>query len=503
MAQIVASVFAESREQVARAGARAAMAGADWLELRLDRWSRAQDLEAAIAAVRLPVLVACRAPEDGGHFRGTLAERRELLAQALAAGAQGIDVDGQEPFTPPVGRTRLRLRIRSFHSFTGVPKELPEIRDKLLQAQPGAIAKLVVTAHDLADAAPVLELLQQTDQQQQPTVAFAMGRTAWPTRLLAATLGAPLVYGSVDDEEETALGQLPVALLAGLYRAHDLSASTSVFGLLGNPALHSLGPWLHNRALRRATVDGVYLPFETSRPDAVVAMLPRGALRGLSVTAPWKGTMVRACHRLADEASATGAVNTIVFEPGGVVAGHNTDVAGVRVALRGAGVGVGDGRPAAVLGSGGAARAAALALLRDGFAVTMLGRSVEPLREFARARGVRLASLSERVLGELQPTVVVHATPVGGAGRDTDERLVPGWTPRAGTVVLDLVYQPRMTKLLRDAEAAGATAVPGIEMFLGQAAAQVKLFTGRDVDVASLRGLLAGTGTVAAANASA
>ncbi|HZN39989.1 MAG TPA: type I 3-dehydroquinate dehydratase, partial [Planctomycetota bacterium] len=92
MAQIIASVFAESRDQVARNAAKAAMAGADWLELRLDRWPKGADLAPVLASVRLPVLVACRTPEDGGHYRGTLSERRELLSHALMAGAQGIDL---------------------------------------------------------------------------------------------------------------------------------------------------------------------------------------------------------------------------------------------------------------------------------------------------------------------------------------------------------------------------------------------------------------------------
>ncbi len=301
MAQIIASVFAESREQVARSAAKAAMAGADWLELRLDRWPRSHELTAAIAAVRLPVLVACRTPEDGGQFRGSLTERRELLTHALDAGAQGIDLEVWETWAPPVGRTRLKLRMRSFHSFTGVPKELPEIRDRL-HAQPGSVAKIAVTAHDLADAGPVLDLLQTTNQHEQPTVAFAMGRTAWPTRVLAAVLGAPFVYGSVDDGEETAPGQATVSMLAGLYRAREVDGNTSILGLLGNPALPSLGPWLHNRAFRRLGVDSLYLPFETSRPDAVLAMLPKRLLRGLSVTAPHKGAMAAACHRSSAEA---------------------------------------------------------------------------------------------------------------------------------------------------------------------------------------------------------
>jgi 3-dehydroquinate dehydratase/shikimate dehydrogenase len=490
MVLIIASMLAESRDQVARQAAKAAMAGADWIELRLDRWSPAADLAPLVAACRLPVLVACRTPDDGGSFRGTLNERRELFQRALAAGVQGLDLEGWETWAPPP-RHRLKLAVRSFHSFTGVPKELAEIRDRLHQ-RPGTIAKIVVTAHDLADAAPVLDLLAHTDQTLHPTVAFAMGRTAWPVRLLACTLGAPLVYGCVEPGSETAPGQVPVVLLAGLYRAGELGPGTSVTGLLGNPALSSLGPWLHNRAFRRLGVDAVYLPFETSRPEAVLSMLPRRQLRGLSVTAPWKATMAAVCKRLDRDAEATGVVNTLVAGPNGDLVGHNTDVAGVETALQRAGVGAGDGRPAVVLGTGGAARAGAWALLRLGFQVTMLGRSLEPARHFARQHGVRLGGLQTRVLEEIAPAVLVHATPVGSIDRDVEERLLPDWLPAAGTVVLDMVYQPQQTRLLRDAVAAGAVAVPGVEMFLAQAAAQVQLFTGARIEVDALRAFLAG-----------
>jgi 3-dehydroquinate dehydratase/shikimate dehydrogenase len=496
MARIIASVFAESREQVVQKAAAAAMAGADWIELRLDRWPASQDLAATIAAVRLPVLVACRTPEDGGHFRGTLGERRELLSAALDAGAAGIDLEGWETWHPPAGRTRLKLRIRSFHSFTGVPKELAEIRDRLHQA-PGAVAKIVVTAHDLADTAPLLELLQATDQDAQPTIAFAMGRTAWPTRVLSAALGAPFVYGRIDDgSEATAPGQPPVGLLAGLYRVRELSRHTAIFGLLGQPALHSAGPWLHNRALRRLGIDGVYLPFETSRPDAVLAMLPPQQLRGLSVTAPHKGTLVATCSGLSEEAKAADAVNTLVADGQGGFVGHLTDVVGVVRALLDAGVAAGAGRAGVVFGTGGGARAAALALRQLGFRATLLGRSLEAVRPFALRQGVQLGSLSERVLGELRPAVVVNATPVGSAGRDGEARLVPGWRPAQGTVVLDMVYRPALTPMLADIAAAGSIAVPGLTMFLHQAAAQLRLFTGKELPVATLRSFLAGLADV-------
>ena len=88
---------------------------------------------------------------------------------------------------------------------------------------------------------------------------------------------------------------------------------------------------------------------------------------------------------------------------------------------------------------------------------------------------------------------MVQATPLGSLGRDVEERPLPGWQARPGMVVHDLVYQPFLTRFLRDAAAAGATVVPGVEMFLAQASAQVRHFTGTQLEPAQLRRFLAGT----------
>jgi len=320
-----------------------------------------------------------------------------------------------------------------------------------------------------------------------------MGRTAWPVRVIAAMLGAPFVYGCLEPGQETAPGQVPVAWLRQLYRVHDLGPDTQLFGVLGNPALSSLGPWLHNRVFRRLGFDGVYLPFETSRPEATLAMLLPCRLRGLSVTAPYKAVIAAVCHQLAQDAAGTSVVNTVVVEPHGHLAGHNTDVEGVTTALAGAGVGSGAGRVGVVLGTGGAARAGALALQRLGFAVTMLGRSLDAVRDFARSAAVQLGSLTTAVLHDLQPAVLLQATPVGSLGRDPEERLLPDYRVPAGCLVLDMVYQPPWTRFLRDARDTGAVVVPGAAMFLGQARAQVRHFTGHTVDAPLLRSCLAGT----------
>ncbi|MEZ5965666.1 MAG: type I 3-dehydroquinate dehydratase [Planctomycetota bacterium] len=490
MAEVIATLFAQSLDATVRAARGAAMSGADWIELRLDRLDRSTDLGPLLAAIGLPVLVTCRTPREGGAYGGSLVERRELLQQALQAGAQGIDLEDWETWQPT---PRPRLLVRSYHNLTAPGRELAERRDALLGL--GAdVAKIAVTAPDLADAAPVMELLAATDQTLSPTVAFAMGRAASASRILSCVLGAPYVYAGLDPAGND-LGQLPVAQVAGLYGARHLSPSTLLYGLLGNPANHSLGPWLHNRAFRRLGLDAVYLPLETARPEALLAGLPRRRLRGLSVTAPYKELVARGCHQLDEAARATGVVNTVLFEAHGQIRGCNTDVHGVREALHQAGLAAAPrrGAPAVVLGSGGGARAAAVVLRDMGFKVTVCGRSLEPIRAFARKLGVQLASLRADLIRQLDPLVVVHATPVGSAhGPTAGQRLLSDWTPLRGTFVLDMVYRPVETPLLAWARAHDAVPVSGLSMFLAQAREQVRLFTGFDVEAAALQDFLAG-----------
>jgi 3-dehydroquinate dehydratase/shikimate dehydrogenase len=482
--EVVASIAARDPESSARRSADAAAAGADWIELRLDAWPAGADLGPVLAAAPRPVLVTCRLPRDGGSFPGTAAERLGLLRAALAAGARGIDLEDWEEWVPAPRPPRV---IRSLHARAGPPADLARSRDALL-ARGADIAKIAVRVADLADAGPLLRLVADTDQRRAPTVAFALDEIGAPTRVLAACLGAPLVYACVAAGEETAPGQPTAAELIRLYRVAERGARTAFCGVLGAAARRSLGPLVHNGAFARLGVDAVYLAVETARPEEVVAMLPRDPWRGLSVTSPYKERMLAACASLDAAARECRAVNTLCRREDGRLAGHNTDVIGVGFALAKGGVALTGGEAAAVLGGGGAARAAARALERLGAAVTVLARNPGPsLRACAAVRGWTVAPFAAAVLRELRPRVVVHATPVGADG---GERVLPEWTPAPGTAVLDMVYRPARTRLLEDARAAGAIALSGVDMFLGQAAAQVELFTGQRLSAADLAELL-------------
>ena len=509
---VIGSVCARSAAEMVQQARLAAMAGATWIELRLDHLAvpadkqpaakqpaaKKTDPQALLAQIQLPVLVSCRTREDGGGFAGTLKERRDLLTAWVAAGARGLDLEDWEEWQPEWAPD-LDLYVRSHHNRTGVTNDLLAVRDQLL-GQGAQVAKLVVTAHDLADAGPVLDLLGGTDQEAQPTVAFAMGETAWPTRVLACLLGARLAFGSPGPGLGTAPGQPTVEALTGVYDVRRLNRNTALYGVVGNPARYSLGPLLFNRAFRLLDHDGIYLPLETSRPDALLSMLPRNRLRAVSVTAPYKGVLAGLCHQFDELAELAGAVNTITWQAHGGVMGHNTDIAGVREALLRAGLEEGEG-VAAVLGGGGAARAAAVALEQMGLQVTLLARSLDTVRDFCRRHGHQLARFDAGVLTELKPRVVVNATPVGGTvggsgggavGDAGEERVLPDWVVPEGTYVLDMVYRPRWTRLLKDARAQGGIPVLGIEMFLTQASRQLQLFVGRHVREPVLRSFVAG-----------
>ncbi len=158
-----------------------------------------------------------------------------------------------------------------------------------------------------------------------------------------------------------------------LYRAHELTRSTSVYGVIGDPIGHSLSPLMHNTAFIARVVDAVYLPFLVhDLKDFRSAIAPLG-IRGFSVTIPHKQTIfkyLQACDPLAAE---IGAVNTVVVGPGGALHGYNTDYIGVlralekKLRLRGSRV--------LVFGAGGAARAAAFAVARAGAQVADLRSS--------------------------------------------------------------------------------------------------------------------------------
>jgi shikimate dehydrogenase len=251
-----------------------------------------------------------------------------------------------------------------------------------------------------------------------------------------------------------------------------------VYGLLGNPVEHSLSPPMHEAAYEALDVDARYVTFEPDRDaaaDAVAAADTLG-IAGLNVTIPFKRDVLDAVD-LDDVARRVGAVNTIDFS-GETPTGHNTDVAGVERSFAHHDVSI-DGRDAVLVGAGGAGRAAAFALADAGASVHVANRTVERAESLAADVPGATAGGLDTLDRVADADLLVNATSVG-MEPDVDETPVPADHLHADLAVLDAVYTPIETRLLREAAAAGATTIDGAWMLLFQGVEAFELWTGRD-----------------------
>jgi 3-dehydroquinate dehydratase / shikimate dehydrogenase len=451
-----------------RAARDAASGSADLVELRLDAVTR-PDAAAALAGRTRPVVVTCRPRWEGGAFDGSEEERLGLLRRAWQLGAEHVDLEWRAPgarqFLEETGGARVVL---SMHDFGGVPADLHEVvRD--MATTPASVVKIAITAHALADTLPVFALHRSLEARR--FVGIAMGVPGLPTRILAARVGCCWTYAGA----AWAPGQVPADRLAGEFGFRRVRPTTAVYGVVGAPIGHSLSPAMHNAAFAGESIDAVYLPLQAASADDFLAFADALDLRGASVTSPFKVALAGRA-RGDDMAGRVGAVNTLRRDAGGWLA-TNTDVHGFLDPLR-ARTSLA-GLRAAILGAGGAARAAAMGLRGERAHVTVHARRPEQAALVARELGTAAGgALPEPGSWD----VLVNATPVGTTP-DVERSPMPA-DRLDGRLVYDLVYNPPRTRLLREAAAAGCDTLGGLAMLVAQAQRQFEWWTGRRPDAA-------------------
>jgi shikimate dehydrogenase len=255
-------------------------------------------------------------------------------------------------------------------------------------------------------------------------------------------------------------------------------AATALCAIVLHPSGHTRSPAMHNAAFRALGVDAVYLAFDVPPAALPAAVAGLRALRApqFAVSIPHKQAVMAHLDEVDETARRIGAVNTATLRDGRLV-GSNTDwIGAIRALERATGLA---GRRAVVLGAGGTARAVVYGLRERGARVTVLNRTPERALALARELGAEAAGgLAD--LARTEHEVLVNTTSVG---LGSDASPVAPEALRAGSVVLDAVYEPERTRLLRDAEARGARAVGGKWMLVHQAAAQLELWTGREAPI--------------------
>ena len=415
----------------------------------------------------------CRRAENGGRFKGSLASQLEVLTKAHAAGCQIVDLEIQSALKAKreaIARLRSRAGlIVSFHDFRAT-RNLDETLEKMLKV-PADFYKVVSTATTLSDNVTMMTFLQ-TQSDQHALIGLCMGEQGIISRVLSVRAGSVFTFGAVSADLKTAPGQISAGDLRSIYRIDQVDAATRVYGVAGDPIEHSLSPIIMNTALRRENVNGVYLPLHAKTLKDLMRCVREIPLHGLSVTMPYKQSILAHLDNTDAHTTKIGACNTVVRGQDGKLYGFNTDAAGVvrpleqRLSIEHAKV--------LVLGAGGAARAAVFGLKERGAEIWILNRTsvkAQKLARQAKARTIKRADLRKIAFD-----VIINATPVGmGNTRDCplkDEEI-------QARVVFDMVYDPVETHLLQVARAKGIAIIPGVEMFVQQAARQFEIWTGK------------------------
>lgn len=476
--------------------------GVKFVELRLDYLRKKPELYRLLKDRPNVALATARRKEDGGQWRESEEARLALLRELIVCGVDYVDLEVDvAPKIPRFGKTK---RVVSYHNMKETPRDLDGLRRKMIDECDPDVVKIAVTPKNIGDAFRLVDFLRRANAPERiaagepKTLGIATTEYGWFTRVLGKKFGCPYTYAGFSEKRIIAPGLLPYKTLRDLYRYDDINAETKIFGVVADPVTHSLSPAIHNRSFVEMRLNCAYVPFRVAPEDLseFIDRAPELGVRGLSVTIPHKVAIMEKLNGKVDAAvQATGACNTVVWGPDGKLNGFNTDYMAALLAIETA-MGRKAGAPsplqgasAMVLGAGGAAQAIVCGLKDRGARVIVAARSEEKGNALAKRFGCEFCRWENR--GGYVVQVLANCTSVG-MFPNVDESPMEQQMLRPGTVVFDAVYNPETTYLLRMARQRGCKTVSGVEMFVGQACLQYKLFTGQKASGSFMRSVVRG-----------
>lgn len=497
---ICVSVCAHSANDLLSTIKRAAKIG-DFVELRLDCLAAGElsilerELPNPFQAQTRPLILTLRPAEQGGWREVDNLARlsfwasffsSETAIDALADIELDLALRFQQEERSAIDWERV---ICSHHDFTGGASHAAQLYEQLSRT-PARILKIAVRANDITDCLPLFHLLDRARREGRELVAIAMGEAGLATRILGSSRGASLTYGALDNEHQTAPGQISAVELRDLYRVERLDWRAMITGLVGSPVAHSVSPQIHNTAFRSFDGNAVYIPFEVREVGSFIRRMVHPAtreldwnLRGLSITAPHKAAIMEHLDWIEPSAVEIGAVNTVVVDEDGL-RGFNTDVMAFISTLSEK-AGALEGLRCAVIGAGGAARGVLWGLRREKALATLFARDVERAKTLAEKFDAGFAPLAEACFDGYD--VVINTTPLGTRGPLEQETPATASQLRGARIVYDLVYNPLETRFLREARQAKCETTGGLPMLVAQAAEQFYYWTGMQAPVELMR----------------
>ena len=252
----------------------AALAGiADLFEVRADLVLDL-DLLAILRARVKPLMLTCRAESEGGRWADNDPRRRLTLLEGVKRGYDYVDIEHRSGLLDVMNEKSGRGLVVSYHDLIGMPADLDTLYTEMCRRGPDVV-KIAVTPRSIADVGRVLAFARRAAAGGgPPVVPIAMGPLGVATRILSGRHGAPFTFASTSSGAESAPGQVPASLMAGLYRVGSLTSATRAYGVLGSDVGGSLSPALHNRAFEARGIDAVYVPLQAESLDGFLKAMP-------------------------------------------------------------------------------------------------------------------------------------------------------------------------------------------------------------------------------------
>ena len=475
---------------------RLAEEGVKLIELRLDFLRREPDLKRLIPVRPCATVITVRRQQDGGLWRESEEQRLTLLRSAIVAEPEFVDIEVDvADQIPPFGKTR---RIISYHNLDSMPVNLDELHRTMSAKKPYFI-KIAATPKTVEEMVRFLNFVKQKNEEAKTigengvrVIGICMGEMGKAARILSKKFSMPYTYATFSEDRIIAPGLLVYKDILDLYHYEQIDQETAVLGIIGNPIGHSLSPLVHNRAFLDQGINAVYVPFQIE--DSCVAdfirLAPELGVQGISVTIPHKVAVIDQLTKADPAVERIGACNTVIFRKGQRV-GYNTDyiasIGGIEIAMGGNILDVESvlkNKKTLVLGSGGAGKALAYGLVHRDAMVTVTDIDASRAVELSKHLGCEYVKWDVRE--SVRPDILVNCTPIG-MHPNVNDMPYPKKSLQSKMLVFDAVYNPEYTLFIKTAQERGCKIVTGVEMFVGQACYQFKLFTGQKASASKMR----------------
>lgn len=441
---------------------------------------------------KIPCILTIRRKSDGGQFLEGEGSRTAMLARGLAFAETAhrknfayidLEEDLQVPSIEEAARAFGTRIIRSIHNMTGPESNIKERVLKLRRTK-DEIAKVAFMPRNLSDVTNIFKVAKTCSGEEY--ILIAMGLYGLPSRILAPILGSAITYVSSEENikrSENIFGQLDPVTLNEVYRFRTISETTKVFGVTGNPLISTSSPLIHNKGYAKQNIDAVYIPIKAETIDEAIEFAEEVGITALSVTYPFKETVLPNLSQISAQTGEIGACNTII-KNGKDWNGFNSDAPGFSRALleflkrkdlkrlR-----------ISIIGAGGAAKAIAHTVKVLGGKACIFNRTTDKARDLALQYNFKWATLDagNRILLESYSDLIIQTTNVGMAPNVEDDP-IEFYAFNGNEAVYDIIYHPENSRMLRRAQKAGCKTCNGYSMLKYQAHLQFKLFTGVEYD---------------------